>query len=502
MGDKGSSSESLLNSEKDELLPSRSKYSSTRSAWTFWLVYTTAVVVLGSSFQFGFGTTCMNAPEKNIKDYFRKYGTFTELMWSTAVAIFAVGGMFGSVIGQIIANFLGSKRTLLLNNIPAIIGSLMIFSSYYAKGPALLIIGRLIFGFNNGINTAVAPVYLSEIAPIRIRGALGVLNQFGIVTGMLVGYILGLKEVLGTDTGWPYLLGFGFLVAILQLFTLPFCPRSPRYLLLKLNKEPETVEALIKLRGTSDVSEDIEEMRGEQENHLREEKVSVLRLVQIKELRKPLVISVVLQLAQQFSGINAVFYYSTSIFASAGVKEGRVASVFVGVTSLVMTAVTVKVVEVMGRRSLLLFGQAGMFVFYAVMTISFRFEDLSGMNYVSVVATLLTVTFFQLGPGPIPWFITAELFSQGPRPAAVAIAGVVNWLANFIVGLVFPSMQAALTPYTFLVFMVLVAFFFVFTLIYVPETKGRTIEQITSHFKADSEEPNGVHVVYERDHNN
>lgn len=483
--------ESLLTSEKDELIPDRVKYSS-KSGWTFWLIYTTSVVVLGSSFQFGYGTTCMNAPEKNIKEYFQKYSHFSELMWSTSVAIFAIGGMFGSVVGQFIANYLGSKRTLLLNNIPAIIGAIMMFSSYYAKEPALLITGRLVFGFNNGINTAVAPVYLSEIAPVRIRGALGVLNQFGIVTGLLVGYILGLKPVLGSDGVWHYLLGFGFVVAMLQILTLPFCPRSPRYLLLKLNEEAEAVEALKKLRGTNDVREDIEEMRIEQEHDLREQQVSVIKLVQAPALRKALVISVVLQMSQQLSGINAVFYYSTSIFQSAGVKEDRVASCFVGIISLVMTAVTVKIVEVMGRRSLMLLGLGGMFVFYAVMTIAFRYENLTGMNYVSVVATLLSVTFFQLGPGPIPWFITAELFSQGPRPAAVGIAGVVNWMANFLVGLVFPSMQRALTPYTFLVFMALVAFFFAFTFCFVPETKGRTIEEISNHFRNEED------VLYDR----
>lgn len=472
-------------SEKEELIPSH-RNTSSKSGWTFWLVYTAAVVVLGSSFQFGYGTSVMNAPEENIKNYFRKHSSLSDLMWSTAVAIFAVGGMFGVPIGQLVANSLGSKRALLLNNIPAMIGSLMMFSSYYAKGPALLIIGRFVFGFNNGVNTAVAPVYLSEIAPIRIRGALGVLNQFGIVLGLLAGYILGLKQLLGTDRGWPYLLGFGFFVALLQIFTLPFCPRSPRYLLLKLNNEPKTVEALNKLRGTTDVREDIEEMRIEQEQHLREEHISIKTLLQTYELRTPLIISLVLQMVQQFSGINAVFYYSTSIFQSAGVKEDRAASCLVGVVSVVMTGVTVKVVEIMGRRSLLLLGLAGMFVFYAVMTISFRYEHLSGMNYVSVVATLLCVMFFQLGPGPIPWFITAELFSQAPRPAAVAIAGVVNWLSNFVIGLVFPSLQKALYPYTFLVFIALVGFFFAFTFFLVPETKGKSIQEISSRFKKKS----------------
>lgn len=480
--------DSLQNSEKDELIPNRPRISSSNSGWSFWLVYTAAVIVIGSSFQFGYGTSCINGPEKNVRDYFNKHTKFSSLMWSTAVAIFAVGGMFGALVGPVIANSLGSKRTLLLNNLPALLGSMMMFFSYHAKAPSLLIAGRLIVGFNSGVNTVVAPVYLSEIAPIRLRGALGVLNQLGIVTGILVGLIFGLKQMLGTDDGWPYSLGFGFLVAMLQILTLPFSPRSPRYLLLTLNKEAETVQALNKLRGTTDVMMDIEEMRIEQEHQLREQRLSVSRLLQIQALRIPLLISVVLQLGQQLSGINAVFYYSTSILEKAGVKESRVASCAVGVVSVIMTGVTVKTVEIIGRRSLLLVGFGGMFVFYAVMTISFRYESLSGMNNVSVVATLLVVVFFQVGPGAIPWFITAELFPQSSRAAAVSIAGVANWLSNFVVGLVFPSLQEALYPYTFLVFMALLAFFFAFTFYLVPETKGKTIEEIARCFRNENDQ--------------
>lgn len=481
--------ETSKKSEKDELIPSHPR-SPPGSGCTFWLVFTAAVIVFGSSFQFGYGTSCINAPEKNIRNYFRENSSFSQLMWSTAVAIFAVGGMLGALIGPVIADSLGSKQTLFLNNLPAMVGSLMMFFSYHAKAPLLLIIGRLVVGFNGGVNTAVAPVYLSEIAPVKLRGSLGVLNQFGIVTGILVGFIFGLTQVFGTDSRWPYSVGFGFVVALLQVLTLPFCPRSPRYLLLKLNKEPATVEALRMLRGTSSVMVDIEEMRIEQEHQLKERKISVFKLVTIQALRMPLLISVMLQLGQQLSGINAVFYYSTSILEKAGVKESRVASCAVGVVSVFMTAVTVKTVEVIGRRSLLLVGFGGMFVFYAVMTISFRYESLSEMNYVSVVALLLLVVFFQVGPGAIPWFITAELFTQGSRAAAVSIAGTANWLSNFVVGLMFPSMQDALYPYTFLVFMALVAFSFAFTLLLVPETKGRTIEEISRLFKHEDDEGN------------
>ncbi|XP_032230772.1 solute carrier family 2, facilitated glucose transporter member 3 isoform X2 [Nematostella vectensis] len=357
------------------------------------------------------------------------------------------------------------------------------FLSYFAKTSPLLTVGRFVIGINCGMNTAIAPIYLSELAPIHLRGSLGTLNQFGIVSGLLVGFIFGLKQVLGTSKGWQYLLGFSILPAVFQLVTLPWCPNSPRYLLIELDQELQAVEALRKLRATDDVTEDINEMKIERDREATTEHVSVLQLFVRRDLQMPLLIGCVMMMAQQLGGINAVLYYSTSIFEKVGVPESRVATTGIGVVALVFTAIAVRLVEVLGRRTLMLIGLGGMFLFYTVMTIAFCFESSTGMKYVAVVATLTLVVFFMIGPGAIPWFITAEMFSQGPRPAACAVAATVNWATNFIIGIAFPSMQVALYPYTFIVFMALVAIFWTFTFFFVPETKGRTIEDITDHFR-------------------
>ncbi|XP_048578283.1 solute carrier family 2, facilitated glucose transporter member 3 isoform X2 [Nematostella vectensis] len=458
-----------------------------RSPWTGWLIYATAVAVLGSSFQFGYNSACINSPVEDIKKYFKtQHKPLATYDWSIIVGIFPFGGMLGALVGPTLSNIIGRKRCLLYNNFIAAIGSISMIVSYYVVSSPLLIIGRIFIGINAGLNTAVVPIYLSEISPIQLRGSLGTLNQFGICFGILLGYIFGLKEVLGSGSKWPWLIGFSIVPAIIQMMTLPFCPRSPRYLLLKRNKEADAVHALQILRGTNDVSEDIAEMRIEQEQSLREPHVSVTSLFRLKHLRMPLLIGVVMQMSQQLSGINSVIYYSTTILDEAHIPGSRYATLGVGIISLIMTGVVVRLVEVLGRRTLMLWGLGGMCIMYGVITLGFSLKKYDGMDYVAVIGMIVLVIFFQLGPGPIPWFITAEIFSQGPRPAACTVAAVVNWLSNFIIGIGFPSLQKALDPYTFIVFLVLVLGFWLFTYFLVPETKGRSIDDITRQFRGDS----------------
>ncbi|KAK3749184.1 hypothetical protein QZH41_010372 [Actinostola sp. cb2023] len=331
--------------DEDEASPLQTKKITKKddSKWTFWLVYSTVVCVGGSSFQFGYNTSCINSPETIIKAFYRKHGHFTDFEWAVVVSIFAVGGMLGAIIGAYLASQFGRKKTLLVNNITAFIGVLFIFISYETKEPALLMVGRFIIGVNSGINTSVVPMYLSEIAPISLRGAIGTMNQFGIIAGLLTGFVFGLKEVLGNESGWPLLMCFSIVPATIQAVTLPCSPRSPRYLLLKLNHEASAVYALQVLRGTTDVSEDIAEMRSEQEAAILEQGVSIREMFTMKDLRMPLLIAVVLQCSQQLSGINAVFYYSTSTFDKAHVPGSQYATVAVGVVSIIMSAITVSI---------------------------------------------------------------------------------------------------------------------------------------------------------------
>ncbi|XP_065080721.1 glucose transporter type 1 isoform X6 [Ochlerotatus camptorhynchus] len=462
---------------------------------TFFLTYAIFAAVLGM-LQFGYNTGVINAPEVNIENFMKdvykdRYGEdiseeFIQQLYSVAVSIFAIGGMLGGFSGGWMANRFGRKGGLLLNNVLGITGACLMGFTKMSHSYEILFLGRFIIGVNCGLNTSLVPMYISEIAPLNLRGGLGTVNQLAVTVGLLLSQVLGIEQILGTNDGWPVLLGLAICPALLQLILLPICPESPRYLLITKQWEEEARKALRRLRASNQVEEDIEEMRAEERAQQSESSISTMELICSPTLRAPLMIGIVMQLSQQFSGINAVFYYSTSLFMSSGLTEesAKFATIGIGAIMVVMTLVSIPLMDRTGRRTLHLYGLGGMFIFSIFITISFLIKEMiDWMSYLSVVSTLAFVVFFAVGPGSIPWMITAELFSQGPRPSAMAIAVLVNWMANFVVGIGFPSLKTALENYTFLPFSVFLAIFWIFTYKKVPETKNKTFEEILALFR-------------------
>lgn len=460
---------------------------------TSYLIFAISVATIGS-FQFGYNTGVINAPENIIKEFLnntlinRQGAVPSEVvittLWSLSVAIFSIGGMMGSFSVGVFVNRFGRRNSMLIVNIFAVIGGCFMGFCKLAKSFEMLIIGRLVIGFFCGLCTGFVPMYIGEISPTAQRGAFGTLNQLGIVIGILVAQIFGLKSIMGSETLWPMLLAFTIIPAIIQVLTLPFCPESPRFLLINKNEEAEAKTILQRLWGTEDVGDDIQEMKEESVRMSQEKRTTLLELFRSPNYRQPILIAIMLQLSQQLSGINAVFYYSTGIFTEAGVKEPIYATIGAGVVNTIFTVISLFLVERMGRRTLHLIGLAGMAGCSILMTISLLLKtEYAAMSFVCIVAILVFVAFFEIGPGPIPWFIVAELFSQGPRPVAMAVAGCSNWTSNFLVGLLFPSAAFYMGPYVFVVFTVFLLFFFIFTYWKVPETRGRTFEEITRAFE-------------------
>lgn len=466
---------------------------------TFYLLFCVSTAVIGS-LQFGYNTGVINAPEQKLRRFFQnvsmeRYGEpfssgTNTMVWSFAVAIFSVGGMVGSFsVGAMVTKF-GRRKSMLLVNLLALIGGGLMGLSVLAQSFEVVIVGRLIIGVFCGLCTGLTPMYVGEISPTAVRGAFGTLHQFGVVVGILVAQIFGLESLLGSDSLWPLLLALTILPAILQTILLPFCPESPRYLLIVLNQEEEARKALVRLRGSEDVDDDIQEMKEEGMRMAMEKKVTIPELFRSPNYRQPIIIAIVLQLSQQLSGINAVFYYSTGIFDTAGVTQPIYATIGAGVVNTVFTVVSLFLVERAGRRTLHLIGLAGMAISALLMTISLSLVKTNqALSYLAIVAVFGFVASFEMGPGPIPWFIVAELFSQGPRPAAMAISGFSNWTANFLVGLGFPKLEELCGPYVFIIFTILLILFFIFTYLRVPETKGRTFDDIAQGFAAGGGKP-------------
>merc|ERR1719286_60413 len=248
----------------------------------------------------------------------------------------------------------------------------------------MLIAGRLVIGINSGLNAGLAPMYLAEISPTTLRGALGTVYQLIITLSILISQILGMSSVLGTETGWPWLLAMTAVPAILQLATLPFCPESPKYLLLDKDDEMAANSALSWLRGTIEVHDEMDEMKQEQESMKLVPKVTLKEMLTNNSLRAPLIIAMMMMLAQQLSGINCAMFYSTDIFKNAGLNESQSQSATLGMGSMnvLMTVVSLILIEKAGRKTLMLAGLSAMLVMTTLLLASLlTYATVPAMSY-------------------------------------------------------------------------------------------------------------------------
>ncbi|XP_022238794.1 solute carrier family 2, facilitated glucose transporter member 1-like isoform X1 [Limulus polyphemus] len=471
-------------------------YASFRRGLTGHLSFAIAAAALGSAFQHGYNTGVVNAPRDVIMKFIN--ATYTErfneepgeqtvtIIFSIMVSIFCIGGMVGALGTAYVAETFGRKGSLLLNNILVFIAAgLMVFSKM-AKSYEMLIIGRFFIGLNSGLNAGLVPMYLIEVSPTYLRGAVGTIYQLVITITILISQIVGLPQVLGTEEHWPYVFGMTLIPAIFMLATMPLCPESPRYILIFQGKELAAQKALTWFRGTIEVHDEMDEMRSEYEATKLVPKVTLHEMWTNPVLRTPLIISVVVMLSQQLSGINAAIFFSTKIFESAGLNKETAlyATLGMGSINILMTIVSLVLVEKAGRRTLHLVGLGGMGIITVLLTLCMALKTLvPWLSYLSIIWVIGFVVMFATGPGSIPWFLVTELFGQGARAIATSIAVAVNWSANFVVGLSFLPLTTVMGDYTFLIFTVFLAIFWIFTYKRVPETKNKTIEEITSIFR-------------------
>lgn len=468
------------------------------------LISATTVIIFGSSFLFGYNIGVLNQPNKLIKQFYNetyteRYGNISEstvtVTWSLTTAIFIPGGMIGAFLGGWLADKIGRKRTILFSHVFAFLGALASCSCVAAKSPELLMVGRILVGVNSGLGNCIAPMFLSEIAPFNYRGAFGTLHQLFVTFGIFFSSVFGIKEILGTRDLWPFLILLEVVPAFVSLVVLPFLPESPRFLLLVRQNRDGAASALRFYRKRQEVDADMEEMDTEDQQKAASvggetKEFSLKELFICADLRRPLFIASMLQVIQQFSGINAVFFYSESIFDNARVKANDIPFAIIGTNAVnvFMTIVTVPLMDIAGRRLLLLVPMIAMVVDLIVMTVclvlqaTWKQDSPPAIAYVTIACVIIYVIAFAVGLGPIPMMIGAELFRQGPRPKAMAVAGVVNWIGTFIIAIGFESVQKAAEQYTFLIFIVLLSAFVVFTYFFVPETKNKTFEEIAHQF--------------------
>ena len=431
-------------------------------------------VIAASTSQFlvGYNTGVMNAPESVV---FPGHSTAS---WSIAVAAFAVGGPFGAIFAGTLADTRGRRGALMLVIWTFLLGGLI---QSMALDMLTIIISRFIIGLASGSSSVLVPIYLGEMAPPTLRGTLGTMTQFALVIGILIADIVAFP--FATESRWRILFGVTPFLAALQLLCSPFLLESPRWL---LGRDPESRKArfiIKKLRGLrydQEVETEVSHfvVASEKQHMETEDRVNsqsaVMEMFSDKSVRPFVVATIVLQIAQQFCGINAVFYYSTMFFDGV-IDNPQVGTTIVGAVNVVATWVALLLMGSCGRKTLILWSSAGMFISCIAIVLS-----LLGVfsNIVALGGVNAYVCFFEIGLGPIPWLIVAEMFDAKYVATAMSVSCQVNWSCNFIIGLAFPYMNKYLGPYSFGPFALVLLATFIFAAVELPETQGTTPEEL------------------------
>ncbi|XP_013869860.1 solute carrier family 2, facilitated glucose transporter member 11 [Austrofundulus limnaeus] len=452
---------------------------------------------IGGTFQCGYNISVINAPTKYVQDFINV--TWTEryqshisengltLLWSTIVSIFTLGGFTGVLIGSTLSVKLGRRGTLLTNNSFSLMAALLMGLSSTAGSFELLIIGRLLCGINAGVALCVEPMFLGEIAPTALRGAMGMGTSIFLTVGIFSGQVMGLKEILGREEDWALLLSTTCIPAFLQLLFLPWFPESPRYLLIDKGDEEGCKKALIQLHGVADSVGALQDIQREKDNLVGFKAKKPWELFADHSVRWQLLTVMLLNAAQQLNGVNAMYFYTHYVFQQSGIPADKIpyATIGTGACECITALTCGLLVERLGRKVLISGGYILMSVCCVLFTLTLALQDISPVfPYLSVVCVFAFVLSFGLGPGGVTNILTTELFTQTSRPAAFMIAGSINWLSFFFIGLVFPFIMIGLQHYSFLVFFVVCSSVAVYIILAVPETKNKSFVEIQHEFQS------------------
>ncbi len=446
----------------------------------------TVVATLGGLL-FGYDTAVISGAEKSVQAFLIDSQGLSTIIHGLTISSALIGCIIGGALSGIIALKLGRKRSLM-------IAALLFFLSalgsgypeflFFTKGEATMGLlymfnfYRIIGGIGVGMASAIVPMYIGEIAPADIRGRLVSLNQFAIIFGMLVVYFVNWGIAKGQTLDWINTIGWRrmFLSEAIPagLFGLLLflVPETPRYLSLT-NRNSEALKVLSKINGAEKAKEILEDIKNTLERHSGK-LFSYGKIV--------IVIGILLSVFQQFVGINVALYYAPRIFESmgAGKDASMMQTVVMGLINVVFTVVAIATVDKWGRKPLLMVGSIGMAIgMFAISGLAYF--EIIGVS--TLVFIMIYTASFMMSWGPICWVLISEIFPNKIRGRAVAIAVVAQWAANYFISSTYPAMMEFSGSFTYGFYGVMSILSFVFVWKMVPETKGKTLEEMEKLWK-------------------
>ncbi|MGQ1890085.1 sugar porter family MFS transporter [Thermophagus sp. OGC60D27] len=435
------------------------------------LMLVVIIAVMGSLI-FGINMAAISGAVSSLKSQF----LLSEFEIGIVVSALVAGCMIGAFSAGPLSEKVGRKKVLIIT---AVLFGISSIWSGLANNIVSLSIARIIGGIGVGAVSVMVPTYISEISPAKVRGTLGTLNQLGVVTGILLAYVFD-YYMIEKNEGWRWMLAspvfvtIPFLAAMLVKF-----PESPRWLIIKGHKE----KALAILKNVAGPENALMEYKSiltniEKNQNNTVKKVNFSTLFH-GNLRKVIVLGVMLAAFQQITGINAIIAYAPVIFDQTGVGNdiALLQSILVGVVNFLFTLVAVWLIDRIGRKKLLLFGTGGMALSLIYLVISFITDRANSLGV--VISILGYIAFFAASLAPVMWVVTSEIYPNKIRSVAMSLSTAVSWVCTLLVVQFFPWMLSRLggaIAFGFFLFFTIWAFLFI--LFRIPETKGKALEII------------------------
>ncbi|XP_059142892.1 solute carrier family 2, facilitated glucose transporter member 3-like isoform X2 [Physella acuta] len=469
------------------------------NGWTFrflLIMFTAYLIIPG----IGYTVSSLNAPTDLIKEFMNETKFQRDSEWMSTdevdslfgllVAVVGLGSAAGSLIASILADKFGRKLSIILASVTGLIGVLMMALCKVGSSYEMLFVGRTLTGFTLAWGLSLAPAYLVEMALPSMRGSVALMNQLFQSFSFFVAQVMGYTELLGNEHYWCYLLGFPVIFFGLQIILLPFCPESPRYLLMNKNDTEGATRALQIIRNRKNVEKDIAMLHQELKESATDAEVSVIKLFKSPLLRRPLVIAIVMGLQQNWCGMNAILFFSTQLFKSAGLddRNARYATSGTGLTFFLCNVFAIFLLTRFGRKTLFQMGTIGMAVCSAVIALTMLYQDeVNALRYVNIVVSLLVIVCYSLGPICVFWVMLSELFPNSARGTGFSIAILCAMLGFFSHCYIFPILLSNLKSYTFFVFCGIDIAMAIFIHFYVPETKNKSFAEIAKSWATSAD---------------